>query len=246
MLVFASPVPSVFAGLGDLLPRNVAPRPSAEEQYFLALAQEHERAATFARERLQQAQLSRQRQQQQHDLESQLRLQQQLAASLQVHTPQRSPYQTPARHLFGHSLPEMILEFDADDSDACDGYAERMHRRSQAAMQERQKRAQEQSILRALFEEQRRSQAERVAQLHRQRSEEAKAERERLIKAQREEQARRHLDARVTEEERLRQFFQVLASAMSDPSEQQASDLERKNVSFHYLCQIEPGTDFVS
>ncbi|KAG9112435.1 hypothetical protein FRC07_007921, partial [Ceratobasidium sp. 392] len=200
MLVFASPIPSAFAGFGSLQPRSV-PRPSPEEQYFLTLAEEHERAASFARQRLQQVQVVRK---QQHDaMEAQLRLQQQLAASLQVRTPQRSPYQTPARHQFARALPDsnVILEFDADDRESCDVYAERMHRRTQ----ERQKRSDEQAMLRALFEEQRRAQAKRVAELHKQRVEEAKAQRE-----AEEKQARHHLEARAAEEEKLRQFFQAL------------------------------------
>ncbi|CEL59614.1 hypothetical protein RSOLAG1IB_03547 [Rhizoctonia solani AG-1 IB] len=232
MLVFASPVPATFSGLGALKSRHTIERPSVEEQYFQALAEEHERAAVQARQRLEDA---RRRQHQQREVEAQLLLQQQLAAVSQVRTPQRSPYQTP-RKLFGRALPptpDIIFEFDATDNDACDAYAERMHRRSQAAFAERQKRAQQQDFLRSLFEDQRRTQAERVAELHRKRVEEAKAEQERRRKAQEEaeaEQARRHLNARVADEEKLRQFFQALISAMNTaPSEPQGSDLERKN-----------------
>ncbi|KAG8742278.1 hypothetical protein FRC12_015401, partial [Ceratobasidium sp. 428] len=231
MLVFASHVPSAFAGLGALQPRS-ASRQSPEEQYFLTLAEEHERAANFARQRLQQVQATRR---QQHEaVEAQLRLQQQLATSLQVRTPQRSPYQTPARHQFSRVLPDtnVILEFDADDRDSCDAYAERMHRRTQ----ERQRRTEEQAMLRALFEEQRRSQAERVAELHKQRVEEAKAHREAQREAQRksqreaeEKQARQHLEARAAEQDRIRQFFQALTEAMNAQAETQGTDLERKN-----------------
>ncbi|CAE6397928.1 unnamed protein product [Rhizoctonia solani] len=231
MLVFASPVPATFSGLGALKSRHTIQRPSVEEQYFQALAEEHERAAAQARQRLEEA---RRRQHQQREVEAQLLLQQQLAAVSQVRTPQRSPYQTP-RKLFGGALPpthDVIFEFDASDNDACDIYAERMHRRSQAAFVERQKRAQQQDFLRSLFEEQRRTQAERIAELHRKRVDEAKAEQERLRKAQEEveaEQARRHLAARAADEEKLRQFFQALVSAMdATPAESQA-DLERKN-----------------
>ncbi|QRW16088.1 BAG domain protein [Rhizoctonia solani] len=177
MLVFASPVPATFSGLGALKSRRTIERPSVEEQYFQALAEEHERAASQARQRLEEA---RRRQRHQREVEAQLLLQQQLAA----------------------------------DNDACDAYAEHMHRRSQAAFIERQKRAQQQDFLRSLFEEQRRTQAERVAELHRKRVEEAKAEQERRRKVQEEaeaEQARRHLAARADDEEKLRQFFQALA-----------------------------------
>ncbi|KAH7343733.1 hypothetical protein B0J17DRAFT_625377 [Rhizoctonia solani] len=232
MLVFASPVPAAFSGLGALQSRHVVERPSVEEQYFQALAEEHERAAALARQRVESA---RRRLQQQREVEAQLLLQQQLAAVSQVRTPQRSPYQTP-RKLFGRALPptsDIILEFDAGDSDACDAYAERMHRRSQAALLERQKRAQQQDFLRSLFEEQRRTQAQKVAELHRKRVEEAKLEQARRRKAQEEaqaEQARRHLAARTADEEKLREFFQALIGAMgAAPTESQASDLERKN-----------------
>ncbi|KAJ1308711.1 hypothetical protein OPQ81_004402 [Rhizoctonia solani] len=233
MLVFASPVPAAFSGLGALQSRHTTERPSVEEQYFQALAEEHERAAALARQRVEAA---RRRQQQQREVEAQLLLQQQLAAVSQVRTPQRSPYHTPSRRLFGRALPptsDVILEFDASDNDACDAYAERMHRRSQAALLERQKRAQQQEFLRSLFEEQRRTQAEKVAELHRKRVEEAKLEQERRRKAQEEakaEQARRHLAARAADEEKLRQFFQALVTAMGAAStESQGADLERKN-----------------
>ncbi|QRV72545.1 BAG domain protein [Ceratobasidium sp. AG-Ba] len=221
MLVFASPIPSAFSGIGALQPRT-APRPSAEEQYFLSLAEEHERAAAHARQRLQQVQ--RARKQQQDALEAQIRFQQQLAASLQVRTPQRSPYHTPARHAFSRALPlqdmNMILEFDPEDNDSCDAYAERMHRRTQ----ERQRRAEEEAALRALFEEQRRAQAERAAELHRRRVQEAQAQREVQQK-----QARQQLEARAAEEQKLRQFFQALTEAMKAQSEPEGADLERKN-----------------
>ncbi|KAG8728132.1 hypothetical protein FRC11_011760, partial [Ceratobasidium sp. 423] len=111
MLVFASPVPASFSGLGALQSRRVVEHPSVEEQYFQALAEEHERAAALARERMEAA---RRRQQQQREVEAQLRLQQHLAAASQVRTPQRSPYQTP-RKLFGRALPptsDVIFEFD--------------------------------------------------------------------------------------------------------------------------------------
>ncbi|CAE6455215.1 unnamed protein product [Rhizoctonia solani] len=232
MLVFASPVPAAFSGIGALQSRHVVQRPSVEEQYFQALAEEHERAAALARQRVESA---RRRQEQQREVEAQLLLQQQLAAVSQVRTPQRSPYQTP-RKLFGRALPpasDIILEFDAGDSDACDAYAERMYRRSQAAFLERQKRAQQQDFLRSLFEEQRRTQAQKVAELHRKRAEQAKLEQERRRKAQEEaqaEQARRHLAARAADEEKLREFFQALIGAMgAAPTEPQGSDLERKN-----------------
>ncbi|EUC57829.1 BAG domain protein [Rhizoctonia solani AG-3 Rhs1AP] len=229
MLVFASHVPAAFSGLGALQSRNTIERPSIEEQYFQALAEEHERAAALARQRVEAA---RRRLHQQREVEAQLRLQQQLAAVSQVRTPQRSPYQTP-RKLFGRTLPpasDVIFEFDAGDNDACEAYAERMHRRSQAALLERQKRAQQQDFLRSLFEEQRRAQAEKVAELHRKRVEEAKLEQERLRKAQEAEQARRHLAARAADEEKLRQFFQALVGAMdAAQTESQTSDLERKN-----------------
>ncbi|CAE6427944.1 hypothetical protein ACGC1H_000740 [Rhizoctonia solani] len=232
MLVFASPVPAVFSGLGALQSRHTIERPSIEEQYFQALAEEHERAAALARQRVEAA---RRRLHQQREVEAQLLLQQQLAAVSQVRTPQRSPYQTP-RKLFGRTLPpasDVIFEFDAGDNDACEAYAERMHRRSQAALLERQKRAQQQDFLRSLFEEQRRTQAEKVAELHRKRVEEAKLEQERLRKAQEEakaEQARRHLAARAADEEKLRQFFQALVGAMdAAQAESQTPDLERKN-----------------
>jgi hypothetical protein len=248
MLVFASPVPAVFSGLDALQSRYSVERPSAEEQYFRALAEEHERAAALARKRMEEA---RRRQQQQRELEAQLLLQQQLAAAIQVRTPQRSPYHTPPRASFGRTLPcaaDVILEFDTEDSEACDVYAERMHRRSQIALLERQKRAEQQNFLRALFEEQRRTQAERVAALHRQRAEEAKAEQERQRKAEQEaedEQARRHLAARAADEEKLRQFFQALVSAMgADPAEAQGADLERKNVSDIKPICSELVTDF--
>ncbi|CAE6391428.1 unnamed protein product [Rhizoctonia solani] len=230
MLVFASPVPAAFSGLGALQSRHTVERPSVEEQYFQALAEEHERAAALARQRLEAA---RRRQYQQREVEAQLRLQQQLAAVSQVRTPQRSPYQTP-RKLFGRALPptsDVIFKFDAGDNDACEAYAERMHRRSQAAFLERQKRAQQQDFLRSLFEEQRRIQAEKVAELHRKRVEEAKAEQERIRKAQEQakaEQARRHLAARAADEEKLREFFQALIGAMAQ-AESEGSDLERKN-----------------
>ncbi|KAG9076358.1 hypothetical protein FS749_011883 [Ceratobasidium sp. UAMH 11750] len=114
----------------------------------------------------------------------------------------------------------MILEFDADDRDSCDVYAERMQRRTQ----ERQRRAEEQAMLRALFEEQRRAQAKRVAELHKQRVEEAKTQRE-----AEKEQARQHLAARAAEQEKLRQFFQALTNAMNAQSELEGAELERKN-----------------
>ncbi|KAF8760146.1 BAG domain [Rhizoctonia solani] len=249
MLVFASPVPATFSGLGALKSRRTIERPSVEEQYFQALAEEHERAASQARQRLEEA---RRRQRHQREVEAQLLLQQQLAAVSQVRTPQRSPYQTP-RKLFGRALPptsDVIFEFDSRDNDACDAYAEHMHRRSQAAFIERQKRAQQQDFLRSLFEEQRRTQAERVAELHRKRVEEAKAEQERRRKVQEEaeaEQARRHLAARADDEEKLRQFFQALVSAIgAAPAEPQSSDLERKNVSsptiplFEFVTNLTP------
>ncbi|KAF8607916.1 hypothetical protein BDV93DRAFT_519904 [Ceratobasidium sp. AG-I] len=228
MFAFASPIPAAFAGL-DALQTRAAPRQSTEEQYFRTLAEEHERAAAFARQRLQETRLR----QQQHDLEAKLRLQQQLAASLQARTPMRSPYQS--RATLDRALPDIIFEFGTEEPEAYGGYAERMHHRGQAAMLERQKRAEEQAILRALFEEQRRTQAEHVAELHRKRAEEAKVERERIIRAQREraqlaerEQARRHLATRAVEEEKLKSFFEALLSAMNTEKEEGA-DLERKN-----------------
>lgn len=207
MLVFASPVPTAF---GTLQSRYPVERPSAKEQYFRSLAEQHERAAALARKRMEEAQ-------QQRELEALQRL-----AVIQA---QQSPYDSPPHPLFGHILPgpsDAIF-----GSHAGDLYAERIHRQRQLAALERQKRAEQQDVLRALFE-QRRAEV-------RQRAEEAKAQQERQRKAQQSaqaEQARRHLAARAADEEPLREFFQTLLSAMGATSiESQGADLERQNVS---------------
>ncbi|CAE7146485.1 unnamed protein product, partial [Rhizoctonia solani] len=227
MSVFVS-APTAFSGLGALQSRRTTEPFAVEEQYFQALAEAHERAASFARQR---AEAARRQQQQQRELRAKLLLQEHIAAASQAYTPRRSPYQT-LRGLnsrVSHPTSDIIFDFGADDNDAYDAYAERMHRQSQAAFLERQKRAQQNDHLRSLFENQRRIQAAKVAELHRRRVEEAEQERRRKAQEQA-ERARRHVASRAADKERFEQFVQALFDAMSPAQPQpQGSDLERKN-----------------